>query len=350
MDGGSDVFATLLWGLRRYAALVLAMVLALGVLLPVALGQRGQVYTATAQIGPSDKLLLPNTNPLPRLAESVFNNGAVEQKIREMLNQPKGNIIPSRVQLIAAQDNVVLEVVAKAPTAAEAMRIANQAALTFLFELQSYSKSVTTFKITHNAVIAKKIPKIGGGYASVALGVLAGLLGGIGLVGLILVLRRPIVEPSGARAVTGSPVLGRITLPRHGPPRASDSQAIGLLCRRLSTTSASTIQVVAPRAGMADRLTDLMKESFMRMRELRRPQKRSGGQGTPPAMPKVVAPDEAETWLMAADDRTFTMLLAPEGISSRRLRVFAESHDTGGPRGVVLVATHRGSGTLFGKR
>jgi hypothetical protein len=101
---------------------------------------------------------------------------------------------------------------------------------------------------------------------------------------------------------------------------------------------------------MADRLTDLMKESFMRMRELRRPQKRSGGQGTPPAMPKVVAPDEAETWLMAADDRTFTMLLAPEGISSRRLRVFAESHDTGGPRGVVLVATHRGSGTLFGKR
>ncbi|HET7431124.1 MAG TPA: hypothetical protein VFJ89_06425, partial [Nocardioides sp.] len=61
MDGGSDVFATLLWGLRRYAALVLAMVLALGVLLPLALGQRGQVYTATAQVGPSKQLKLPNT-------------------------------------------------------------------------------------------------------------------------------------------------------------------------------------------------------------------------------------------------------------------------------------------------
>jgi hypothetical protein len=349
MDGGTDVFATLLWGLRRYAALVLALVLALGVLLPFALAQRSEVYTATAQVGPSNKFQLPNTTPLPRLAESVFNNGAVEQKIRAMLGQPKGNIIPSRVQLIAAQDNLVLEVVAKAPTAAQAIQIANQAATTFLLELSKYSKSVAEFQITHNAVLAKKVPKIGGGYLSVALGLLAGLLAGVGVVGLILVIRRPVVDPSTARVVTGSPVLGRVSMPRHGPPTAADTRTIGLLCRRLSTSTASSLHVVAPRKGLADRLADLMKESFMRMREMRRPQKRSGGQGSPPSVPKVVAPDGAETWLMAADGATYTLLLAPEGISTRKLRAFTESHDTGGPRGVVMVTTHRGTGKLFGK-
>jgi hypothetical protein len=35
------------------------------------------------------------------------------------------------------------------------------------------------------------------------------------------------------------------------------------------------------------------------------------------------------------------VLLVPEGISTRRLRLFAEGHDTGSPTGVVLVSTHR---------
>ena len=342
MDGGSDVVATLAWGLRRYVVVLLAMVIGLGVLVPFALSQRNEVFQATAQVGPNSKLLLSNTTPLPRIAESVFNNGAVEQEVRRLLNQPKGNVIPSRVQLIAAQDNLVLEVQAQAPTASKAMEIANDAASTFVFELNRYSNSVAPFSLQHRAVIAKKVPKIGGGYMSVALGLVAGVLGGVAVVGLILVIRRPVVDPSTAREVTGAPVLGRVSLPRHGPPSAADSRAIGMLCRRLSTTTASVIHVVAPHHGQADRLADLMKQSFMRMRETQRTQKRSGGQGSAPAVPKVVAPDGAEAWLTAADDATYTVLLAPEGISTRKLRHFAEAHDAGGPGGVVLISTHRG--------
>jgi len=51
LETGSDVFATLTWGLRRYVVLVLAMMLALGVLVPLLLSQRADVYQATAQVG-----------------------------------------------------------------------------------------------------------------------------------------------------------------------------------------------------------------------------------------------------------------------------------------------------------
>jgi hypothetical protein len=341
-ENGTDVFATLLWGLRRYIALVVAMVLVLGVVVPLVLSRRTEVYQATAQVGPSQKLELSNADPLPRIAESVFNNGAVEEDIRGLLHQPGGNIIPSKVQLVAAQDNLVLEVEAHASTAQEAMQIANEAAATFVIELNRYSKSVAPFLLQHRAVLAKKVPKIAGGYVSVALGLIAGLLAGIGLVGLILVLRRPVVDASTAQDVTGSPVIGRISLPRQGPPEVADGRAIGLLCRRLLATSASTIHLAAPRHGQAERLADLMTDAFMRMREGRRPQKRSGGQGSQSNRPKVLAPEGADAWICDADDASYTVLLAPEGISTRKLRHFSEGHDTGAPTGVVLVRMHRG--------
>jgi hypothetical protein len=342
IDGGSDVFATLMWGLRRYLLLVLATVLALGVLIPLALSQRTAEYQATAQVGPTDALLLPNTNPLPRIAESVFNNGAVEVSVRTLLKQPSGNIIPSKVQLIAAQDNLVLEIVAHAPTAQEAIDIANNAAGVFVLELGRYSKSVATFAITHKAILAKKVPKVAGGSASIALGLVAGLLAGVALVGLLLVFRRPVVDVSTAQDVTGLPVIGRITLPRHGPPGAGDGRGIALLCRRLLAASASTIQVAAPSQAQAQVLVLSMTEAFGQMSAGRRPQKRTGAQGgsSVPPVPKVVAPEGTQAWISAPHEDSYTVLLVPEGISTRRLRLFAEGHDTGSPTGVVLVSTH----------
>jgi hypothetical protein len=341
-DGGSDVFATLLWGLRRYVLLVLATVLALGVLIPLALSRRTAEYQATAQVGPSKALVLPNTNPLPRIAESVFNNGAVEESVRTLLKQPNGNIIPSKVQLIAAQDNVVLEVVAHAPTPQGAIDIANNAAGAFVLELGKYTDSVAPFALQHRAILAKKVPKVAGGSASIALGLVAGLLAGVALVGMMLVFRRPVVDASTAQDVTGLPVIGRISLPRHGPPGERDGRGIALLCRRLLAASASTIQVAAPSQAQAQLLVLSMTEAFGQMPAGRRPQKRTAAQGgSVPALPKVVAPEGTQAWISAPHDNSYTVLLAPEGISARTLRLFAEGHDTGSPSGVVLVSTHR---------
>jgi hypothetical protein len=343
MEGGTDVFATLVWGLRRYVLMIIAMVVALGVLVPVALAQRTAQYQATAQVGPSAKLELPNMDPLPRIAESVFTNGAVEETIRKMLGQPKGNIIPSKVQLIAAQDNIVLEVVAHASNPQQAMDIANQAAATFVLELNRYQNSVASFSLTHKAILAKKVPRLAGGYASVALGLLAGLLGGIGLVGLLLVIRRPVVDVSAAQLVTGSPVIGRISLPRHGPVQVTQDRAIGLLGRRL-VHAAATIHVAAPSQSQADQFAGLLTEVFGRMPVIARPPKKNGGQPNSSAspLPKVLAPRGLDEWFCARDERSYTVLLAPEGISARKLRLFAEGHDTGAPTGVVMVSTSRG--------
>jgi hypothetical protein len=347
-ESGSDVWATLMWGLRRYAALVLAMVLILGVLVPLMLSRRTPEYQATAQVGPTGQLVLTNTNPLPRIAESVFNNGAVELSVRSLLKQSKGNIIPSKVQLIAAQDNLVLEVQAQAPSAKQAIAIANQAALTFVIELGKYHDSVAPFALQHRAALAKKVPKLAGGSASVALGLIAGLLAGVALVGLLLVFRRPVVDASAAEDVTGSPVVGRISLPKHG--HSGDDRGVGLLCRRLLGTPASTIHVAAPSQAQAQLLAASMTEAFGHMGAARRPQKRPSDQSaTVSPVPMVVAPDSTDAWLTSSDADSYTVLVAPEGISARKLRLFAERHDTGAPTGVVVVSSNGGRAKSRGK-
>jgi hypothetical protein len=60
-----------------------------------------------------------------------------------------------------------------------------------------------------------------------------------------------------------------------------------------------------------------------------------------PPVPKVVSPEGTQAWINSAHENSYTVLLAPAGISTRKLRLFAEGHDTGSPSGVVLVSTHR---------
>ena len=87
-----------------------------------------------------------------------------------------------------------------------------------------------------------------------------------------------------------------------------------------------------------------MNEVFGRMPPMPRPHpKRPNGNGGVAPMPKVTAPERADDWICAPDDKAYTVLLAPIGISTRKLRLFAEAHDTGTATGVVMVTTHRGN-------
>jgi hypothetical protein len=210
---------------------------------------------------------------------------------------------------------------------------------------------VAPFVVAHQAVFAKKVPKFAGGYVSIALGLLAGLLAGFALVGLAMVVRRPVVDVSSAQDVTGSPVIGRIRLPRHGPGKLPpDDRAVGLL-GRLLVTSAATIHVAAPSQTQAEQFAGLLTEVFGRMPVVPSPQKKQGATvDSSSPRPKVVAPRGLDEWFCAHDERSYTILLAPEGISSRRLRLFAEEHDTGAPTGVVLVTPQRTRAKFFAKR
>lgn len=347
MNRGSDVFATLTWGLRRYAWLVAALVIIIGVLVPLGLAQRSPTYEARAQVGPSRALVLPNTNPLPRIAESVFNNGAVEQDIRDLLDQPQGNIIPSQVRLIAAQDNVVLEIVGSAKDAEHAIAIANEAASTFQIQLSNYNDSVAPFVVQHQAVQAKKVPKVAGGLLSVILGVVAGLVAGIGLVALILVLRRPVVDSAAAEDASGAPAIGRVSLTKKGGELApKDLTGVGLLCRRILTTNPKVVYLAGPRPTQLRQLGGAMAAFMQRVSEARESSADENGENDEQdylPTPGVVVLDgpSLELWARVPDDTSLTLLLAPEGIGSRRLRDLAEEHFTGTPAGVVLTTTHR---------
>src|SRR5262245_2863557 len=191
MERSSDVMATWGWGLRRYAWVVVLFVVGLGVLVPLVQSQSADVYQTQAQVGPTKELRLPNLDPLPRFAQSVFDNGAVARDVRELRGLPAdASVIPGTVRLQTAQDNPVMTVTGEGSSPTIATSVANKAADTFVVELNRYKRSVGTFAVQSVAVPpAKAEPKLVSGPWGVVIGVLAGLVAGIGAVGLIVALR-----------------------------------------------------------------------------------------------------------------------------------------------------------------
>ena len=86
-------------------------------------------------------------------------------------------------------------------------------------------------------------------WLTVALGALAGLVAGLGLVVLLLTLRRPVLEPARVRDALGAPLLGTLTLPRIGNGGFADPRRVSGLTpvlRRLVKGPVDTIAVVSP--------------------------------------------------------------------------------------------------------
>ncbi|MGA9344051.1 MAG: hypothetical protein WBV37_03000, partial [Nocardioidaceae bacterium] len=188
MNRGSDVLTTLMWGLRRYAWLVVLFVAGIGVLVPAIQSRAPAVYEARAQVAPIKPVLYSNLNPLPKLGDSAFTNGSVATAVRDALQVSSSkDVIPGTVQLVTAQDNPIMEVVGRASKPEDAILVANVAADSLTVELNKLQFSVSTFAVTHKAVVSSKpSAKIAGGYLSIAVGLVAGLVAGIGAVALLL--------------------------------------------------------------------------------------------------------------------------------------------------------------------
>jgi hypothetical protein len=342
------------------------------VLVPAVQDRSPDVYEARAQVGLTAELALPNLDGLPRLATSVFSNGSVGDEVRHALRlQPGTSVIPSRVRLVAPQDNPILEVVGRASNREQAKALADLAASTFVIELNQFSESVGQFKLTHAAEAdPKPKSKLAGGYLAVVMGLIAGLIAGVGAVALLLVLRRPVVDSAAAEDATGVQVLGRIKLPRSGTDlEASDLMGIGLLCRRILTVAPSAVYLAGPQHVHVQQLNRAMNVFMQRIRQVRRTSgppnyaakmrdKPHGGRTNgdkPTATPgKEAGPSSVdrtptvttldgpslEQWAQVPDDSSMTLLIVPEGIPTRRLRELADEHFTGTPAGVALVATH----------
>lgn len=347
MKDGGDAFGVLGWGLRKYAWVVAAFVIALGVVVPGLLDRVPDEYEAQAQVGPTEALNLPNLDPLPRLGDSIFHNGVVAEAVRQSVDPPlprTARVIPERVELVAAQDNIVFTVIGRGPTPVAAERVANAAAATFTQELNKYSASVGSFAIQRLATPpSQPVPKVGG-TTSIGVGILAGLTAGIGTVALLLVWRRPVVDVVSVQQTTGSPVFGRVQL-------TSTRQGIrGLpqLCRRVASGTTDTLLLAGPRNTRRDRrllVSELSRLLGWNRRVIcldaqdtvNRSQQDQESGDTPDRQQLVIIDGPTQFDLATRSDTSLTLLVVREGIAHSALRRQAELHLDGGAVGVVLV-------------
>jgi hypothetical protein len=228
--------------------------------------------------------------------------------------------------------------------------VANKAAATFVVELNRYSGSVGTFAVQHSAVVpAKPAPKLSGGYWVIVVGVLAGLVAGLGVVGLILVLRRPVVGAAAAEAATGLPVLGTVRLPRSGPPDGSDLVGVGALARRLLMEGHQVVYVTGTAQSQVDQVSASISSVLARARAAPPratgtdgPDEASGARRKAPTL-EIVALETSsiEEWIGTPDDEALTLLVVPEGIKARSLRTLVDQHASGSAAALALVTLHR---------
>jgi hypothetical protein len=262
MSDGGDAVSVLRWGLRRYLLVVLLCV-ALGALAPLAIGSAGDRYEARAQVGPDGRLLLPNLDPLPRLGESVFDNGAVAAAVRRSVEPPLStstDVVPEVVELVAPQDNVVFTIIGHAQSPETAEQFANAAARAFALELDKYADSVGPFRVQSLAAApATPVPATEGPLL-VLVGLATGLLLGLGLVVLLLVLRQPVIDLPTAERLAGAKGLGRVRF------AGGSHYARGLpgLCRAIIAEDVDMLLLTGPgnarrdRARLASELTDVL--------------------------------------------------------------------------------------------
>lgn len=348
MNEGADVLGVLRWGLRRYSWIVAAFVVALGVLLPTVLSSVPEEYEARAQVGPTKELRLPNLDPLPRLGESVFDNGAVAEAVRRSFDPAlpaTDPVVPERAELVAAQDNIVFTVVGRSSDPATAQHVANVAAGRFTQELNKYVTPVGSFTIQRLAVApGQPVPQMGGTVAT-GIGVLAGLVAGIGVVALILLWRRPVIDSATVRTTTGAPVLGQVSLGFR-----TRTRGLPQLCRTVVAGPTDMLLLAGTRDTrharriLCDELTDMLAWArpvvvYGEGDDVSRIEERDeAGRGGDPVV-IIDAPTQAE--LVTRPPNSLTLLVVREGIRYVALRDQVEANLDGGPAGVVLVRGRR---------
>jgi hypothetical protein len=338
----SDAFSALGWGLRRYWWVVLDAILVCGVLVPgVLLNMASTTYEARAQIGPVSALQLQNVDILPRTATEVFSNGAVEASVTKEVTSPFTPVIPRTVDLVAAQDSVVMTILGRGSNEAGAKTAANTAAGTFIDELNKTSAALGTYGLVRPAVSAKPQASLKG-LPLVAAGLVAGLVAGVGIVAAILAWRRPVLGASAAERVAGAPVVASVQM----DPGQDEIRGLPRLCHHLLHDAAPVIFLTGPRLAREDRhrlATELRSvlagprsvtvlagshQSFWGL-----PPEKQGG---PEADLLIVdGPTQAELTLRPAE--SLSLMVVPDGIPTNVLQREAEYHLDGGRSGIVIV-------------
>ena len=237
-----DAASRLWWGLRRFAwVFIVVLPITMGVALLAANGAQtlNKEYKASALVIATNRNFSPEL--FARLADTVFEGGTVADKAVEQGHLPidPSKLIPDYATLEPVQDNIITKVVGIHSDPQLAAAIANSTAAALVEELNKSGEGVGKFAVQDKARVPSS-PDISTSRAvPIAVGLVAGLILGASLIGLILSLRRPLLGSSEAAELVGAPILGTPTLPPLRAGRPVQPQAVkGLsaLAKRLLPT------------------------------------------------------------------------------------------------------------------
>jgi capsular polysaccharide biosynthesis protein len=215
-DSELDVVNRLHWGVRRYFP-VLVLTVSAAVMLSLARPASGprQTYDAAALVVATS--LEIDALQLPRTVDAVFGGGSVAESVSSKLPEvgPADLLIPDVIRVEPLNDTVVVRVIGRSRQPSTAANLANEAAMSLVAELNELGPGVGEFVVQDAARLPLRRDDGSSPLTSVAIGVLSGGALGLGIVVLLLVMRRPVIASGEAAAVVGAPLLASLQLPRR---------------------------------------------------------------------------------------------------------------------------------------
>jgi hypothetical protein len=186
---------------------------------------------------------------LPGFMQSVFESGAMRERIAGPVAADPAAVIPERVRLEPVEGTIAARVVARAAEARDASTLANLAARALVTELNRPGPGVGVFAVQDRArPSGAAIPQDRSTVAALAAAALA-VLAVAAVAALWTAWRRPVTSSRLAADVVGTEVVGELVLPGDTADRADPSRVVGLdvLCRRLAAGGGTAVLVGSPR-------------------------------------------------------------------------------------------------------
>lgn len=354
----------LLWCLRTYAWVVAVCVLVLAAT-PLIVTPAAPTYQADALV--FVRQLKVDSGVLPRLAEAVFANGAVAKRVAaDPAVGDTTDLIPDQLSVVAAEDSIVFVVQARHPDPATAARLADLGAAAFVEELNRPGAGLGEFALKDQAAVPTETLSELSSPTRSAIGALAGVILGCGLIALITAVRRPVVTAQDVQGVAGVPLLGTIQLPT--PPDGSYPGPLGIrgianVTRWLATVPPGRLLLFSPSSAVEirHRVFVMVAAALWTLRTVRfeAPAElveairqhchdhRDAGRTVhlrPQATDELVLVDSGSALEIVDPDVTnvSAVAVAPLGIPRRRLRALTSDYADGGLVGVILVDVRPG--------
>jgi hypothetical protein len=348
------------WSLRHYAWVLIACVLA-GAAMPLILAPGAPTYEADALV--VARQLSEKETVLPQLGQTVFDDGAVAAAVAAdpVVGGDPSDLIPDRLDLVAAQDSVVLVVRARHGDPEIAARMADLAAAAFVDELNRPGAGVGQFAVQGDATVPAEPLSAWPPRTRAALGALAGCVLGVGLVALLTVVRRPVVSARDVEETAGVPLLGTVQLPRvarGGYAGPLGVRGVATVTRWLATVPPGRLLLISHplSAAVRQRLFVMVGVALWTVRSMRfeapeslvaaiRQRCAEHREAGRPVDDRADAADELvlvdggspfET-VDPAVSSVSVVAVAPLGTPRRRLGALTSEYADGGLAGVVLV-------------